>query len=233
MRLAIISDIHANLDALRAVLAEIDRRGVDAIYCLGDIVGYGAEPGACVDLVRERCAGVVLGNHDEAVAKYRGLRNLPRDAQKAVCLHHEMLSGEQRRYLSSLPLKLAAHGCTMVHASPDRPHAWRRLHRPEVLGEQFYHFNTEVCFVGHSHIPDVVTDSPNVLRVRPGHRFLINVGSVGQPRDGDPRACVAFFDTDTFDYEAVRLPYDIEEAARKIRALGLSAALAARLFAGT
>ena len=187
MKLAILSDIHANLEALTAVLSVIEGRTVDAVYCLGDVVGYGADAAGCVNIVRERCAATVLGNHDEAVALERGLRVLPRDGRKAAAHNRAQLAEDQRAYLAGLPLALEAAGCTFVHATPGDPGGWHRLGSYLVAQEQFQHFETEVCFVGHSHVPAVMGNKLGAVRVRPGLRYLINVGSVGQPRDGDRR----------------------------------------------
>ena len=232
MKIAVLSDIHSNLEALAAVLAEVEARGADALYCLGDVVGYGAEAARCVDIVREVCTRSVLGNHDLAVATGRGLKSLPPDGQEAARYNHAQLSEEQRGWLASLPLKVEAHGCTFVHATPELPEAWYRVDSYMVAQAQFSHFTTDVCFVGHTHIPAVMADRLGVLQVRPGNRYLINVGSVGQPRDQNPRACVAFFDTEAFRYELIRVPYHTEQAGTKIIAAGLPRRLADRLQTG-
>jgi len=232
VRIACISDTHSNLEALTAVLKVIDERGVDAIFCMGDIVGYGADAAACVDLVRERCTAVVMGNHDAAVALDRDLNKLPRDGQEAALHNRAQLSDEQLDYLRGLPMRLEVDGCALAHATPHRPEAWIRMHSYATVSEQFKHFQAPVCFVGHTHVPGVVAEKIGVLSVRPGNRYLINVGSVGQPRDKNPRACVAFFDSVTFQYELVRVPYDIGSAAAKIRSAGLPVSLAKRLEVG-
>lgn len=232
MRIACISDTHSNLEALTAVLKVIDERGVDAIICAGDIVGYGADAAVCVDLVRERCAGVVMGNHDAAVALDRDLGKLPRDGQEAALHNRAQLSDDQLNYLRGLPLTLDLEGCAVAHATPHRPEAWVRMHTYSTVSEQFKHFQAPVCFVGHTHVPGVAAEKIGVLNVRPGNRYVINVGSVGQPRDRNPRACVAFFDSVTFEYELVRVPYDIASAAAKIREAGLPSSLAKRLEKG-
>lgn len=233
MKLAIISDIHSNIEALEAVLEVIDERGVDAIYCLGDVVGYGASPAACLDLVRERCAGVVRGNHDEAVATGRGLGHLPKDGQAAALHNREQLSEEQQAYLAQLPLVLEAEGCTFVHATPSQPESWQRLTSYRLAREQFDYFDTEVCFVGHTHIPAVMSDQLGATRVKRGRRYLINVGSVGQPRDHNPRAAFGLFDTEAFEYEDVRCTYPIQQASGRILEAELPSALARRLERGT
>lgn len=232
MKIAIISDIHSNLEALETALDAIQARGVDATYCLGDVVGYCSDAAACVDLVRAHCEGVVRGNHDEAVALNRGISVLPRDAQEAAMHNREQLSREQLEYLAGLPLRLVVGDCTFVHASPQAPEQWQRLETYTAAQSQFNHFDTSVCFIGHTHVPAIMANRLGVLRVRPGARYLINVGSVGQPRDMNPRLCVAFFDTESFEYELVRLHYNVERAASKILAADLPPSLADRLKAG-
>lgn len=218
MRLAILSDIHANLEALDAALEAIEEIGVDATYCLGDIVGYNADPGACVERVRAHCDGVVLGNHDAVVARDNGIDALPSDGQEAARHNRARLTEEQRDYLADRPLVLHTDHCTFVHATPDDPMAWKRLTTYPAAQEQFAHFETEICFVGHTHVPAVMSDQLGVLQVRKGHRYLVNVGSVGQPRDQNPKLSFGVFDTDTFNYENVRVEYDVATAAGKIRA---------------
>jgi diadenosine tetraphosphatase ApaH/serine/threonine PP2A family protein phosphatase len=230
--LAIFSDVHANLPALQEVLRLTDERGAEARYCLGDVVGYGPDPAPCVDLVRAHCDGCVLGNHDEAIAFGRGIEGLPLDAQRAAPLHRSLLSEEQLAWLQSLPLRLEAHGATFVHSSPDHPDAWRRLDSFHAVRAQFSAFATPICFVGHSHRPAVASATIGVLTVRPGHRFLIDVGSVGQPRDHDPRLAFALFDTDAFSVEIVRAHYDVEATAQRVAAAGLPTRLADRLRRG-
>lgn len=232
MRLAIISDIHSNYEALTVVLREIDRRGVDAIYCLGDIVGYCADAAACVDLVMSRCDGAVRGNHDVAVSMDKGVDYLPKDAQKAAIHNREQLSDEQIDYLNNLPLVLKAGNCTFVHSTPQNPQAWMRIESLAVATEQFNHFSTDVCFIGHTHISAVMSNQVGVFQPKPGYRFLINVGSVGQPRDQNPRASVGFFDTESFQLDIVRLPYDIPVTMQKIVEAGLPAGLGKRLQIG-
>ncbi|NND70795.1 MAG: metallophosphoesterase family protein [Rhodothermales bacterium] len=232
MRLAVISDIHSNLEALNTAFREIDSRGVDAIYCLGDIVGYGAEASPCIDIVRERCTGVVAGNHDQAVAIDRGVSFLPKDAQKAVFQNREQLSEDQLHYLAGLPLLIEENDCCFVHASPQHPASWLRIESMVVAMDQFKYFESPVCFIGHTHIPAVMSDQLGVLRVRKGHRFLINVGSVGQPRDQNPRLSLAFYETEAMNLDMVRLPYDTEKTIQSITNAGLPRRLGQRLKAG-
>lgn len=233
MRLAILSDIHSNLEALEQALDAIAAEGADAIYCLGDVVGYNADPAACVDLVRDRCDGVVMGNHDAAVAREEGVEGLPADGQAAARHNRAQLSDDQRAYLAGLPLTAQAGNCTFVHATPDAPTAWKRLTTYPDAQDQFAHFETDVCFIGHTHVPAVMANKLGVLQPRPGYRFLINVGSVGQPRDQNPRLSFGLFDTESFDYRNVRLEYDVSSTAQKIRrTAALPDRLADRLLQG-
>lgn len=217
MRLAILSDIHSNLEALDRALAAIDEAEVDAIYCLGDVVGYNADPAVCVDRVREYCDGVVLGNHDAAVARKEQVEVLPPDGQQAVHHNRAQLSDEQLDFLRSRPLMTEVENCTLVHATPDAPAAWKRLTTYPDARKQFEHFDTDVCFVGHTHVPAIMSNKLGVLQMRPGYRFITNVGSVGQPRDQNSKLSFGLFDTESFDYENVRLEYDVSAAAQKIR----------------
>lgn len=233
MRLAILSDIHSNLEALKRALEAIESAEVDAVYCLGDVVGYNASPTRCVELVREHCAAVVRGNHDVAVANDDTVEALPPAGREAARHNRNCLSDDQRSYLATLPLTTTVENCTFVHATPDAPTAWKRLTTYPAAQEQFDHFDTDVCFIGHTHVPAVMADTLGVLQVRRGHRFLVNVGSVGQPRDQIPKLSFGLFDTDTFEYENVRLSYDVDRAAQKIRdADALPNRLADRLYQG-
>lgn len=234
VRIAVLSDIHSNLEALDRSLDAIDRVGVDAIYCLGDIVGYNADPAACVERVRRHCDGTVLGNHDAAVAREEGVDALPPDGRAAARHNRAQLSADQIDFLASRPLTTQVENCTLVHATPDDPCAWKRLTTYATARTQFEHFETAVCFLGHTHVPAVMADELGVLQMRPGHRYLTNVGSVGQPRDHNPELSFGLFDTETFEYRNVRLDYDVAAAADKIRAADrLPNRLAKRLLNGT
>lgn len=229
---AVLSDIHANYQALRAAVDLAEARGAEHLVNLGDVVGYGPDPSACVDLVRAEFSVNVLGNHDAAVAADDGLAALPRDGQEAAKVHQLLLSEEQIAWLRSLPLVATAYDATFVHAAPKEPERWPRLSSFGHVRAQFDAFETPICFVGHSHKPAVVSNSIGVLRVRPGHRFLVDVGSVGQPRDRDPRLSFALFDTDAFSVEIIRAHYDHARTSVRVRELGLPASLGDRLRRG-
>ena len=232
MRIAVISDVHSNLPAFEAVLQEIERQKVDTVYCLGDTVGYGADPVACLELTRQHCQQSVLGNHDLAVASGDGLSYLPGAGQVAAKHNAQQLSENQRRWLADQPLVWSEGSCTLAHASPGHPERWLRVESFFLAQDQFNHFQTPVCFVGHTHQPGVLSDQLGVLRVRAGHRHNINVGSVGQPRDGDPRASFGIFNTEAFTFELIRVAYDVDRAIQRIREEGLPKELGRRLEKG-
>ena len=231
MLVAVLSDIHANLQALEEALRSAERRGADELVNLGDVVGYGPSPSECVEIVRREFAVSVKGNHDAAVVDGDDSA-LPRDGKAAVALHRETLSADDVAWLDGLPLVAEAHGATYVHAAPDQPERWPRLESFRDTKRQFDAFETDLCFLGHSHKPAVVAETLGVFRVRPGHRFLVNVGAVGQPRDHDPRLSYALFDTEAFTVELVREHYDHARTAVEIDKAGLPVALADRLRRG-
>lgn len=232
MRLAVLTDVHSNLEALQATLAEIDKRGADLIVCLGDTVGYGPDPQACVDLIRARCAFVVKGNHDEGVV-HGGEGYLPPDGVIAAIHNQRHLDAESLAWLDGLPYTETVETATLVHATPETPHLWLRAGDFGVAQRQFDHFSTPLCLAGHLHIPAVVGQRLGQLRVKPGGRYFVLVGATGQPRDHNARACVAFLDTEAQQYELVRVPYRVDETARKIVAAGLPPRLGERLKMGT
>ena len=232
MKLALISDIHSNLQALLAALREIEKHKVDAIYCLGDIVGYGADPAPCVDLVMKYCRGSVIGNHDVAVALGDGLPTLPRDGQAAAKHNRKKLTDAHIEFIANLPLMLTVDGCTFVHATPRDPQDWVRFDSLATVKDQFNYFDTPFCFVGHTHVPAVVAERLGVFRVKPNNRYIVNVGSVGQPRDENPLLSFVVFDTEEPSHSLVRIPYDIAGAAGRIVAEGLPSSLGKRLAKG-
>lgn len=232
MKIAIISDIHSNLEAFKEALAEVEKERVDEIICLGDIVGYGANPNECVDLVREITPHVLLGNHDEAAIDLSKTEYFNPYARIAAEWTHQTLTEENRAYIASLPFTLERNGLFFVHASPLDPEEWNYILTSSDALENFDSFDTDVCFVGHSHVPEVFGEDPWSREVVRGEKFIVNVGSIGQPRDGDPRLSFGIFDTEDWTYRNVRSEYDIELAAFKIRKVGLPQNLADRLFVG-
>lgn len=232
MRLAIISDIHSNLQALTTALSIIDRSEVDEIHCLGDIVGYGANPNECVALVRDRCTSCVLGNHDLAAIDTSLAQYFTKPGRTAAFWTHEKLTPENMAYLSSLSYTFAAKNCTLVHASPMNPDKWEYVLSLPIAEQQFEAFSTELCFIGHTHVPSVCGENLQTFTFKKDMRFLINVGSIGQPRDGNPQLSFGIFDSDQWTYQNVRSEYDINGASNAILQQQLPSVLASRLFLG-
>ncbi len=240
MRLAIVSDVHGNLEALDRVLEDIDRRAPDAVFCLGDFVGYGAAPNECIERLRPRIEGAVAGNHDLAACGRIRLGYFNPDAAEAARWTTRALTPEHLEYLRELPLAMSWRGACVVHASPAEPSEWHYVFTPNEAHHEMQHCHEPICFIGHSHVAgafeidgEFAPRRPeSLVRMRPGMRYLVNVGSVGQPRDGDPRAAYLWWDTEASTLEHVRLEYDIAGAMARIRAAGLPAFLAERLRVG-
>jgi predicted phosphodiesterase len=232
MKIAILSDIHSNQEALGKALEEVSKEGVDEIICLGDIVGYGANPNECVDLVRETTPHVLLGNHDEAAIDLSKTEFFNPYARIAAEWTSQTLTEKNSQYLANLPFTLERNGLFFVHASPYEPEEWNYILTPADAAANFDSFTLPICFVGHSHVPEVFCDDLWAKNVKRGGKFIVNVGSVGQPRDGDPRLSFGVFDTEEWSYRNVRMGYDIDLAAFKIRKAGLPRNLAERLSVG-
>jgi diadenosine tetraphosphatase ApaH/serine/threonine PP2A family protein phosphatase len=240
MSTILFSDIHGNLEALEAVLAEADLRSPTRMICLGDIVGYGASPNECLDLVKERCDLVLLGNHDAASSGGPEAARFNIYARVAAEWTARTLTRENREFLQRLVLTSAQDGFFCVHASPACPRDWEYLLDRFDAEPQFHYFTEMVCFIGHTHQPAVFMADPGGCRslplsnvmLEPTRRYIVNVGSVGQPRDHDPRACFVVYHESSGLVEYVRVPYDVEAAQAKIRAAQLPEVLAARLATG-
>lgn len=243
MRIAILADVHANLEALEAVLEHLSDESVDRVVCLGDIVGYGADPNPCCDRIRETAEEVVAGNHDRGAVGLTDVSSFNPFARKAIQWTARMLEKNHIPYLEALPLTMTlfGEGATFVHATPSMPEAWEYLFDPADALDEFAAFTTRCCFVGHTHCPTAFVQNPNGemagvhldrLQMQNGCRYIINVGSVGQPRDGDPRAAYAVYDHAAGALELHRVDYDIETAGEKILKAGLPPAFAKRLSHG-
>lgn len=232
MRIAILSDIHSNLQALIKSLSLIDELHVDEIYCLGDIVGYGGNPNECVDLVRKLVSKCVLGNHDLAALDTSQADYFTRHGRIAAHWTHDVLTTENTEFLSKLPYRIEIPPATLVHANASEPELWSYVFSLQDAAPQFENFTTPLCFIGHSHVPSVCGEDLKTFSFKSGVRFLINVGSVGQPRDHNPQLSFGLLDTDAWTYENIRADYDIGEAAQAILDNGLPRALAQRLFNG-
>ena len=232
MRYAIISDIHANLEALTKAMAIINDKHVDEIICLGDVVGYGANPNECVDIVRSRCSAVVLGNHDEAALDPAGPHDFNPIAQKAIEWTAAQLSDESLSFLSSRPMIEKKENILLVHSSPHSPEVWEYIINAEEAADAIQYFEEMICFIGHTHVPGIFSLSGRSKSVSRTERQLVNVGSIGQPRDGNPMLAFGIFDSSAWEYELIRSEYNIQLAAEKILSAGLPQELAYRLMYG-
>lgn len=245
MRLAVLSDIHGNREAFEAVLADVDRRAIDRIILLGDLVGYGPDPEWCVDrssALVAAGAGAVKGNHDAAIAESRPAMNS--NALKAIDWTRPRLSPAQRAFLDKLPMTLRLDDALFVHASAHDPAGWIYVTSERSAMPSFRVCDARAIFCGHVHVPALMTcdrlgtvQEHAIPMAKPvplirSRRWLAVVGSVGQPRDGQPQAGYAVFDTATNDLTFRRVPYDAAETARKVRSAGLPETLALRLLRG-
>lgn len=241
MKLGIISDVHGNLEALEAVAGFLRQKGVVRFVCCGDIVGYGPDPNRCIEMIRGMGCVCVAGNHDHAVTGKTSLEGFNSAANRAVLWTRPLLTESNRLYLESLPFVVEEGPFLIVHSSPSAPGAWEYVLTAREAARQMAHFAGGVCVAGHSHQPFAVERPPEgrvrVVRdgnfdIRPAAKYFINAGSVGQPRDGDPRACCLLYDDRTQRMAYFRVPYDVAAVQAKIRAAGLPDTLAARLGAG-
>ncbi len=242
MRVLVVADLHGNLAALEAVLAAAGP--VDRVWCLGDIVGYGPRPRECVERVRELAGpACVLGNHDAVCIGRLPLDGFNPVARFALQWTMLQLEPEHRAYLESLPERLVLEEVTLVHGSLRAP-LWEYLFTPEQARATFALLRTRLCFFGHTHVPFVLSeagaargepplrpDDGMVFELREG-RFLVNPGSVGQPRDGDPRAAFAIWEPDAQRLTFRRVPYNIEAVQAEMAAAGLPRLLIERLALG-
>jgi diadenosine tetraphosphatase ApaH/serine/threonine PP2A family protein phosphatase len=239
MRIAIISDVHSNLAALEATLHNIASLRTDAICCLGDIVGYGPFPNECVALVRKNCTAVVKGNHDSGLLGQTPPTDFNTLGQRALTWAAGVIEPDHLEFLRGLPMLTTVGPVSLVHASPANPGSWTYVLTMDQARDAFRALTTDVCCIGHTHVPVVIGEDLSINTFRNPHRtpsdkcrFLINVGSVGQPRDGDPRAAFGLLDTKSWTYELIRVDYDVEGTAAAILNAGLPEALARRLYRG-
>ena len=236
MAFAVISDIHGNLEALLRVLAYLRDAEIDTIYCLGDVVGYGPNPNECVNLVRENCDAVLMGNHDYAAIGLADIQYFNEYAKLSTFWTRDKLSDENLEYLKTLPFDAEYDNYILVHASPKSPSNWDYVLSVNDAKDQLKAFKQKVCFIGHSHVPVIFSKSDYYRQtdfvLNNNQKYLVNVGSVGQPRDGDPRCCFIIFDEKKNTVEYVRLDYEIQKTYEKISQAGLPVFLAERLLKG-
>ena len=243
-RFGLLADVHANLQALEAVVRHLDAEGVEEIWCLGDVVGYGGDPEACVAIVRERCAGIVRGNHDAAVADAAFREDFNPHARAAIERQAEILAAETIAWLGSLPPILDLGDVALLHGSAVDPDGFPYVLGPRDAARELGALHARWSFFGHTHLPAawrrradgaveaLAFPEEGSLALDRAGSYLVNPGSVGQPRDGNPRAACAVFDRESAVLEIRRLTYDVAAAQAAIRRAGMPAFEAARLAAG-
>jgi len=241
VRIGVISDIHGNLEALEAVVAVLRDKGATQFVCCGDIVGYGSDPNLCVEAIRRMRCTCVAGNHD-----YGAIGKVPIDgfnsvAAQALLWTRGRLTESNRLFLEKLPLTAEEGPLFVVHSSPSAPAAWEYVLNLRAADREMEHYAGGVCMVGHSHQPFAAERQPgrparivrgDTFKVLAKARYFINAGSVGQPRDCDPRACCLMYDEAVQEVTYLRVAYDIAAVQAKIRAAGLAEYLASRLESG-
>jgi diadenosine tetraphosphatase ApaH/serine/threonine PP2A family protein phosphatase len=241
MRYIIFSDLHGNLEALHQFQKEIETIGYDKLVCLGDIVGYGADPNLCIEWIREKVNFTIAGNHDWAAVEKTDITNFNSYAYKSCLWTQKELTAGNKSFLRSLPLEHEEGGVYWVHASPFEPDAWHYVTSKVGAKRYFRHFEAPLCFVGHSHHPlileqtadgevnDYVADFWNIELE---NRYIFNVGSLGQPRDGNPDPSFMVYDSNNKTVQVHRFKYDLNSAQEKILEQGLPFYLAERLAKG-
>jgi predicted phosphodiesterase len=239
MKYAIIADIHGNLDAFQVVLDDIKAQNATHIVCLGDVVGYNAQPKECLQIVRDMNIPCVKGNHDEYCSSEDALEGFNPHAADAVHWTRNQLDAEEKQWLRDLKYTRMAANFTMVHATLDAPQRWGYVFDKLAAAASFPYQNTQMCFFGHTHVP-VAFMRDSVVRggtyskfkIDASKKYFINVGAVGQPRDNNPKSAYVLYDMDAGTIELRRLDYDIAAAQKKIIDAGLPERLAERLAYG-
>ncbi len=238
MKVIVISDIHGNLEALNKVLEYIDRLEEEKrVVCLGDIVGYGPNPVECFNIVESLTDTICLGNHEDAILDTSYDYQINRHARTAIRWTREVLDDEIKEAIKKLPLHIEKDNILYVHASPDDPMQWKYITNDGNAYSSLIEMKHSLCFVGHSHIPGVYCyqkierDGKKVVISKEG-KTIVNVGSVGQPRDGSPMLSFAVFDDDNWEVEIIRLEYDYHKTMSKIEKANLPFHLAERLAIG-
>jgi predicted phosphodiesterase len=239
MKFAIIADIHGNLEALNVVLADTREQKCTHYACVGDVVGYGANPSECLKIVRDMGMPCVKGNHDEYCSVDQQLDGFNAHAAEAVNWTRKQLSDDDRQWLRDLKYFRLVTSFSMVHATLDVPQRWGYVFDKLAAAASFTYQNTSVCFFGHTHVPVAFIRDTQVrggtyskFKVDPSKKYFVNVGSVGQPRDNNPKAAYVVYDVDEGVIELRRLEYDIAAAQQKILDAGLPPRLAERLAYG-
>jgi predicted phosphodiesterase len=243
MRLAILSDIHGNSEALKQVLADIDRCELNEIFCLGDNIGYGPEPDEVISLIRQRNIPGILGNHELAVLEPEQLESFNPNARASLIKTMPLLSREAYRYIGELVPSMVAWDCRFVHGyPPDSALTYLTFVTENTLRRTFEKMKEKICFLEHTHELEIVRYNGHAIRRSPlgearltlsrKNQYMVNIGSVGQPRDGNSTAKYAILDTDAYSLEIRFVPYDIKKVADKIRQIGFPEVHARRLWQG-
>ena len=236
---AVFGDVHSNWEALSAVLKDAGERGVTNYLCVGDVVGYNASPVECLEKVREIKAVTVCGNHDHYCSFDDDLSGFHPLAADAVDWTRRQLSAEHQKILSELKYVERTGNITLVHSTLDMPEMWGYVFENLEAEASFNYQVTTLCFFGHTHVPLAFEKGSDInggiysrIRIQLGRKYFINVGSVGQPRDGDNRASYVVYNFDRKEVELRRIPYDLKTAQAKIRKARLPERLASRLAQG-
>lgn len=240
MKYAILGDIHANLEALEQVLADAQEQGVTHFACTGDVVGYNADPKACLKIVRGLGCEVVQGNHDYYAGCNESMELFTPMAQRSIYWTRKQLSIMERKYLRELPMVKDIESFTIVHSSLSNPNRWNYIFKRNAAESSFLNQFSNVCFFGHTHVPlafvsdgtDIDKGFYEVLQIQPDQKYLVNVGSVGQPRDRNPKSAYAIYDLEAQTVCLRRVEYDIPAVQKKVRDAGLPFRNALRLEYG-
>jgi diadenosine tetraphosphatase ApaH/serine/threonine PP2A family protein phosphatase len=240
VKTAFLSDIHANFEALQSVLRDLDAKEVHHLASLGDVVGYGGNPNECLDLIRTRCRYSVCGNHETALLKDEVASMYRFEIRNSLEFHKSILSTENLNYIGSLSLLIEEPNFTATHGSLHKPTEFEYVFTKQDAQRHFANQKTRIAFCAHTHTPGIwiqqkgratFTTGKNII-LKDSGKYLINVGSVGQPRDGDARACYVIFDPTQQHVEFFRVSYDVKKAAEAVLQCGGSPSFASRLFLG-
>ncbi len=246
MKILILSDIHSNYDALKQLELNLDKIEYGEIWCLGDVIGYGAEPEKCIEWVRKRCKYILMGNHDYAVLNADQKFLFNEYAKRAIEWTADKISEPYKIFLKSFKMNIKLEDVYLVHSSPSSPEKWEYIFSADEALFNFKFFEEKICFIGHTHVPIIFEFKQDkmkiifpeyrmgkfVYRLDRDSKYIINHGSVGQPRDGDPRLSFCVFDREYYIMEFFRMEYPVEKAAEKIFKSDLPDFLGDRLFIG-
>lgn len=241
MRYGFFSDVHANLEALKVVEADFKKEKLDKIFFLGDAVGYGPNPNECTSIINEIAEIRLMGNHDYAALGLIETNLFNPYAQKSMEWTKSVLNEKSLNTLSDFPIDHRFDGLYLVHSTPKEPQEWNYIFDLDEAEENFNFFNKQVCLIGHSHYPAIIKKykdkhcflhDDSWVQLEEGFRYIVNIGSVGQPRDGSNKACYLIFDTEEKRATLKRLPYDYKKTQAKMEKRGLPPFLIERLALG-